>query len=363
MEKNRKYALAFASINKEIDSLIPELVETKGSGSEMVYYGMDNRYPEYLYGLYTDCTSLKTVVDGIADYVTGDEVICNLANHSKPNSKLGWREFIELLARDLMLYGGYAFEVIRTRSLQDIAELHYLDFRDVRSSEDNESFFYNPDFKKRYVKSSKTIVLPKFEKDLPHPASVVYYKNSKSTTYPVPRYSGALKCCEIERGIDEMHLAGISNGFYGSYVVNINSGIPTEEEQDQLERDFNDKFCGAGNAGRFVLNFANGKDNAATIEKIDAVDFGDKYEAAAKRSREQIYASFRAIPALFGVMTETTGFNEQEFSEAFKLFNRTMIRPIQRDICDTLDYVFGQSQCLTIKPFSLEQNNSEQIVN
>ena len=358
----KKVALSFASINKTIEELVPALTEVKGNGTEMVYYGTDNRYPEYLYGLYNDCTSLKTVVDGTAEYVAGDDVLSTMANRPKPNKKMTWRDFFECVSRDMLIYGGYAFEVIRTANLQDIAELHYIDFRDIRSDEDNEVFYFNPDFKKRYVKNSKTIVLPKFERDLQHPASIVYFKNSKTTTYPIPRYSGALKCCEIERGIDEMHLAGINNGFYGSYIVNINSGVPSEEEQDQLEKDFNQKFCGAGNSGRFILNFSNGKDNSATIEKLDAVDFGEKYQAASKRSREQIYASFRAIPALFGIMTETTGFNEQEFSEAFKLYNRTMVRPIQRKICDNLDYVFGQSGSIEIKPFTLEENNSEQNV-
>lgn len=359
-----KIKMAFASIDKTIDKLIPELKEVKGTG-EMVYYGVDNRYPEYLYGLYNDCTSLKTVVDGTADYIIGNDVVSNIPNMPKyTNSRDSWSEFITWLGRDLLLYGGFCFEVIMTRDMSQVARLDYIDFRDIRSNEDNEVFYYNPDFKKKYVKSSNTIVLPRYKRDIPQPASIIYVKNNISSTYPIPRYSGALKCCEIERGIDEMHLAGISNGFYGSYIVNINTGIPSEEEQDAIEQDFNEKFCGAGNAGRFILNFSNGKDNAATLEKIDAVDFGDKYNAAAKRSREQIYASFRAIPALFGVMTETTGFNEQEFSEAFKLYNRTMVRPLQEKICGAIDYVFGQDNSIEIKPFSLDNNNNaEQVVN
>ena len=353
--------MAFASIDKQIQTLIPELKETKYTGSEMVNYGMDNRYPEYLYGLYNDVTSLKTVIDGTADYVCGNDVVCTI-NRDLNSKKETWNEFVWLLSRDFLLYGGFAFEVIRTNDLKNIAELHYLDFRNLRSDEDNEVFYYNEDFKKTYVKSSKTIILEKYKDDLRQAKSVVYVKNNRSTTYPVPRYSGALKCCEIERGIDEMHLAGINNGFYGSYIVNINSGIPDEKEQSEIEKDFNQKFCGAGNAGRFVLNFSNGKDNQATLQKLDVVDFSEKYQAAATRSREQIYAAFRAIPALFGVMTETTGFNEQEFSEAFRLYNRTVVRPIQNRICDEIDKVFGVKGVLSIEPFSLE-NNNEEIVN
>ena len=353
--------MAFASIDKQLQQLVPALKEVKYTGQKMIYYGDNNRYPEYLYGLYNDVTSLKTVVDGTADYVCGNNVVCTTGRDLN-RKKETWSEFVWLVTRDFLLYGGFAFEVIRTADLNDIAELNYIDFRDLRSDEDNEVFYYNEDFKKNYVKSSNTIVLPKYKADLKQPASVVYVKNNHSTVYPIPRYSGALKACEIERGIDEMHLAGIQNGFYGSYIVNINSGIPDQDEQKEIEKDFNEKFCGAGNAGRFVLNFSNGKDNQATLQKLDVVDFSEKYQAAATRSREQIYAAFRAIPAIFGIMTETTGFNEQEFSEAFKLYNRTVVKPIQIRICDELDKVYGTKGFLNIEPFSLEGNN-EQIVN
>lgn len=347
--------MAFASIDKVEQVIVPELVEVKYTGSNMVNYGQDNHYVDYLYGLYNDVTSLKTIIDGTADYVCGDGVESNVLD-------MDWREFVHLLSIDYLRYGGFAFEIIRTRDLNNIAGVYYLDFRDVRSDEDNEVFYYNPDFKKKYVRSSKTIVFEKFKPDLRQPKSIFYYKNNHSTVYPIPRYSGALKACEIERGIDEMHLAGIHNGFYGSYIVNINTGVPDEKEQEQIEKDFNEKFCGAGNAGRFVLNFSNGKDNQATLQKLDVVDFSDKYKAAATRAREQIYAAFRAIPALFGIMTETTGFNEQEFSEAFKLYNRTVVKPIQMLICDMVDKVFDMQGVLNIKPFSLE-NNTDNIVN
>ena len=90
-------------------------------------------------------------------------------------------------------------------------------------------------------------------------------------------------------------------------------------------------------------------------------DFADRYEALHKRSREQIFTAFRATPNLFGLMTETTGFNEQEFAEAFKLYNRTVVKPIQKVIVDAFDKIFGVDGSITITPFNLE-NDSEQEV-
>ena len=117
----------------------------------------------------------------------------------------------------------------------------------------------------------------------------------------------------------------------------------------------NEKFAGASNAGRILINFANGKDNATTLQKLDTQDFGEKYKAAAERAKSQIFTAFRAIPQLFGDMSAATGFNSQEFTESFKVFNRTVVRPVQQTICDSIDKIFGIGNSVNITPFSIEE--------
>lgn len=353
-------SLTFAAIDKQYLDLIPELKEVETTGKDYVLYGNDNLYPEYLYGLYTDVSSLKTIIDGIADYVAGDDARCNIPNFEFEINRKGMtaRELITYLTRDWCLYGGFAYQVVRN-AVGDIVELYYLDFRYCRTDKYNEVIWYNEDFAKKWGRMSKSIVYPKFIPEARDVASsVVYVKNNLSTTYPIPRYSGALKACEIERHIDEYHLSALENGFAGSYLINFLNGIPTDDQKKEIEKNIQEKFAGSKNAGRIVLNFANGKDNAATLEKLEVEDFSDKYTAAAKRSREQIYCAFRAIPALFGLMSESTGFNEQEFEQAFKVFNKTVIKPIQRLITDTFDKVFMQKGSFEITPFTLNNTTT-----
>jgi hypothetical protein len=121
-----------------------------------------------------------------------------------------------------------------------------------------------------------------------------------------------------------------------------------------------EKFCGTENAGRILLNFANGKDNMATVQKLDITDFSDKYKAAADRSREQIFTSFRVIPQLFGLMVAATGFSTQEFEESYKVFNGTVIRDLQRMIGDVFDKIFGMKNSITINPFTLGDSTNVQ---
>jgi hypothetical protein len=355
--------MAFAAINKEWDEIIPQLIETDGT-KDYVLYGKDNQYPEYLYALYNDVSTLKTVIEGTSDYVIGDEIKCNIKGfESEVNTKGDTlRELVRLCARDYLLYGGYAIQVIRNK-VGDIRELYYMDFRYIRSSKKNDVFWYSEDFSKKYVRGNKTVVYPKYmpsAKDVA--SSILYVTNNKSTTYPIPRYSGAIKACEMERAIDTYHLSSIENGFGGSYIINFLNGIPTDEIKKEIEKNVNEKFCGASNAGRVLINFANGKDNATTLERLDSEDFGEKYKAAAERAKNQIFTAFRAIPTLFADLTATTGFNSQEFAESFKVFNRTVCKPIQQVICDSMDKIFGVGNSITIKPFSLNDMLQDEVV-
>lgn len=360
--ENKKIQVAFAATNKEWDEVIPQLVETD-SVKDYVLYGKDNQYPEYLYGLYNDVSSLKTIIEGTADYIIGDAVKCNIKGFETQINTKGdtLRELVRLCARDYLLYGGYAIQIIRNK-VGDVRELYYMDFRYIRSSKKNDMFWYSEDFSKKYVRGNKTVVYPKFIPNAREVASsILYVSNNKSTTYPIPRYSGSIKACEMERAIDTYQLSSIENGFGGSYIINFLNGIPTDEVKAEIEKNVNEKFCGASNAGRVLINFANSKDNATTLEKLDTTDFGDKYKAAAERAKNQIFTAFRAIPQLFGDMSAATGFNSQEFTESFKVFNRTVCKPIQQTICDSIDRIFGTDNSVNITPFSLEDTTEDVV--
>ena len=352
--------IAFAATEKEWEQLIPQQTEVEGV-KDYVQWGKDNQYPEYLYGLFNDVSSLKTIIEGTADYVCGNDVTCNVKGFDVEVNTKGdtMRELVRLLARDYLIYGGFAIQVIRNK-IGDIRELYYVDFRYLRSSKKNEVFWYSEEFGKKYVRSSKTVVYPKFIKENRDiTSSILYVTNEKSKTYPTPRYSGSIKACEIERNIDSYHLSSLENGFSGSYILNFLNGIPTDEMKAEIEKNVNEKFCGSSNAGRVLINFANGKDNATTLEKLDVQDFGEKYKAAAERAKNQIFTAFRAIPQLFGDMTAATGFNSQEFTESFKVFNRTVCQPIQKTICDSIDKIFNNKNSIEITPFSLGDDNKK----
>jgi hypothetical protein len=176
----------------------------------------------------------------------------------------------------------------------------------------------------------------------------------------MPVYAASVKACEIERMVDDYHLNSLENGFASSLIVNFNNGQPTDEVKEEVETDFSEKFSGPKNAGRILFSWNKNKDSATTVETPNITDFGEKYKALAENSREKIFTAFRAYPNIFGLST-ATGFSIEEFNSAFKLYNRTSVRPVQRMIADSYDKIFGQVGILNIVPFSLDGQNEKTV--
>ena len=69
--------------------------------------------------------------------------------------------------------------------------------------------------------------------------------------------------------------------------------------------------------------------------------------------------AFRVTPNLLGLPTETSGFNMQEYKEAYALFYTTVIRPIQKLIVDKVNYLFG-NELANIIPFKVDFEDIEE---
>lgn len=353
-----KAKIQLSALNPYLQDNKVENVEKEISGVDFIAWGTDNQYPGYLFSLYEDCATLQTIINGTVDFVCGNDISCNLPIFEKTVNKNGDTilDIIQRISTDYLIFGGFALQVIRN-AVGNITELYWIDFTKIRSDRKNEVFFYSEDWCKSYGRV-KYIKYPKFNPDDSNPTSIFYYKGNKTrTTYPTPIYNASITSCELEKKINEFHLNEISNNFLTSKIINFNSGVPDDDLKNEIERNLNEKFAGSENAGRILISFNNNKDSETTVTDLPMDDFADRYEALHKRSREQIFTAFRATPNLFGLMTETTGFNEQEFFEAFKLYNRTAVRPIQQIITKSFDKILGFEGSITITPFNLEDDN------
>jgi hypothetical protein len=376
MNKQAKANFSFAAINPYAESNIITPKETLYTGREYVEWGDGNQYPEYLQALYDNVPTLQSIIEGCVDYVAGDAVSILPLNDSLEDGKMNVKgdsieEQVRSVGGDLFLTGGFALQVIRNAT-GGVAEVHYIDMRFLRCNKECNVFYYSENWSKGGRRN--VVVYPAFMPNLDwnalsdeernrHASSILYVKRSNKKTYPVPCYAAAVKACEIERCVDDFHLNAINNGFTGSYIINFNNGVPEDAIKEEIEDSFNEKFSGHENAGRIGFSWNPNKESATTIEKVEVEDFGEKYKSLESNSRQKIFTAFRANPNLFGIPTESLGFSQEEYESAFRLFNRTMIRPAQKLIADAYDKIYGRAGVLTITPFSLEESATEKVVN
>ena len=372
---SRRSAFSFAAIDSYLETNIVSPVEKVLAGRDMVEWGTRNAYPDYLLDLYNNVPTLRSIINGNIDYVAGNDVTIMPLQEEFTNQEMNRRgdtirEQVKDIAKDFEIYGGFALQVIRNLA-GEVAEVYYIDMRYLRTNKDGDVFYYS----EKWGKSSRTDMvvypafLPKIEWDKlsdeernRHASSILFVKNVHTQVYPAPLYAASVKACEIERLIDEFHLSDINNHFVSSAIINFNNGDPGQEIKSEIERGFNEKFCGASNGGRVAFSWNPNKESATDIVEFKMEDFGERYKALSQHSRTQIFTAFRAIPLLFGLTSEAnTGFSTEEFEQSFKLYNRTQIQPVQRLIADTYDKIYGTKGVLTIVPFSMGGETEDNI--
>ena len=364
MEENKDNgpALSFAAIDPAIDKLIVSPRE-KRSGSEWVQWGDRNAYPFYVKGLCREVPTLRTVILGLIDYVCGDDVTASRGLRTDgtfDRKGATARDIVKRTAKSVAELGGFAWKLTRNND-RTLGELEVLPMERIRANEDADVFWYSEKWEKGYGRDS--IVYPAYSPNaLDVAESILYVKLWGDGTYPEPVYAASTKACETERCVDDFHLGNISRGFMGSYLVNFMNGRPEPKIQREIERNFTEKFAGHRNAGRVMFNYCADRDHMATLQKMEVADYGEKYSTLSKHCQQQIFTAFRANPNLFGCASEgQTGFNTEEYESAFKLFNRTMVLPIQRTILDAFDRVMGEKGAVTIIPFTLEGNGGNAV--
>lgn len=354
--------VVFAAIDSYVETHIVAPTEKAVSGGDRYRWGDRDLYPGYLLELYDSVSTLRSVIDGCVDYIAGDDVTFDGSPTFSMN-RYGEtpQDIVRQVARNLKTYGGFALEVIRN-PLGQVAEVECIDLRFLRTNKENTVFWYS----EKWGKSNPDPVemcafMPDIAEKWPkltdeqknqHASSILFVKMDQTRVYPAPPYAAAIRACEIERNIDDYHLNNLENGFTSPAVISFNNGVPEQDEQSEITKNFSERFTGHQNAGRPIIAFAPNKENAVTIESLKVEDFGDRYQALAKRSRQEIFTAFRANPNLFGIPTDSLGFSSEEYEAAFKLFNRTQIRPCQRKIADAFGRIYGGAR-LVIIPFSL----------
>ena len=116
-------------------------------------------------------------------------------------------------------------------------------------------------------------------------------------------------------------------------LLNFNAGIPTAEEQEEIERMVKAKFTGTDNANSILLNFADSRDRSAEIQQLNSNDFDKRFDLLNKTIQQELYAGHQiSDPALFGIKEEGIFSSRNQLVDSFELFQNTYVNARQQFI-------------------------------
>ena len=351
MENKEKFEImVFSNEGRDVPTLKEKIV----SGRDYIYYGEDNKFPEYLWDLYLRSGVLQGIINGTIDFVSGNGITSNLPVTYLNDEGDEIEDIIRKLTTDYCIFGGFCFQVIRDFNGY-IKEIYWLDIQNVRINKDGDKAYYSEKWNQY---GAKSVEYELWDPKKKQSNFVVYFKGHISRgVYPIPRYVSALAAIETSTEIGKFHLNNILNNLTASAIINFNNGEPTEEEKKRIEKRLNEKFSGSGNAGKNMIVFNDNKESAVTVERLSEDNFDKKFETLSKSTKEEIFIANRAYPILFGAQDESKGFSKSEFLEVFELYSKVVVSPIQNDIKRVFDKLFNINNSLVFKRFTLSDSD------
>jgi len=337
-----------------IEHKVPVMLENKAG--KYITYGAFNEYPYYLLDNYRRSSKHNAIVNGKVNYIMG--------GGWKPNDKMtveqqaryakffdglsehdDLNDITEKLVLDLEIFNGFAV-CVHWNKMGTIAKMEHIPFEKIRVDKEERMFqvaeWYNDDMVQLYPKIGDVEKIPAFDPDNRIGKQLFYYRVYAAgvKSYPLPEYMGGLAWIEADVQVANFHNNNLRNNFWGGYLINFNNGIPTPEEQGDIERQIKRKFSGTDNAGRFVVTFNDDVSKAPTLEPLTPSDMDKQFEILNKAIQQEIFISHRVVnPMLFGVKTEGQLGGRQELVEAYELFKATYVNDRVRKVERMINYL------------------------
>ena len=339
--------------------------ETTYGNKNLVTWGMDNQLPVLYHNCYNKSATLKSIIDGTINYVLGDDIVLDDSAaywREKVNrTGLTMRQLVSKMAFNLNVYGGIAIQVIFNK-LGQVVELLPLDFGRCRTNEDGTKIYYAKKWTKYQTKSQEFDRFDPKNINKDNPTQIFYYKNdTTNSVYPLPPYAGALYDVLTEIECAKYSLNTVARGFSAKYVFNFpEANNLTDEQKDGIEEAIKNKFCGSENETNFMLYWKNEDGSGIEINKIESDETPERYIAIKDNARTNIFVAMRTTPLLMGLVNGiSTGWATQEFSDSFKLFQKTVIKPQQDIIVEALEKITGAKNGIHIMPFVIDFGTQE----
>ena len=347
----------------------PEIIEDKRK--DWVTWGDENSYFSYLMDRYKNSATNNSIINSIVRLMYGKGLSAKDAQR-KPNEyaslmSIFGKKDVKQLCLDLKLFGKCAIQVHYSKDKKVVKKAYHIpvnllapekcnEYGDVEayyfSDNWNDVRNYEPKRIPAFGTSNESVEVLYIQ---PYSAGMKYFAHVD--------YQGGVDYTLLEEEIADYLINEVKSSFSGSKVVNINNGIPTEEQQSLINAKIKQTLTGA-KGQKVIVSFNDNKDTAITVDDIPLNDAAEQYSYLSEECMRKIMLSHSVTsPLIFGIAT-STGFssNADELQNSFNLFDNMVIKPFQEMLLDAFDSILeynGVSLDLyfkTLNPFEGEKS-------
>lgn len=347
-----------------------------------INWGVKNDFPLQLSNLYYNSPTHQSCVDFAVAAIIGDGIdydkIPITQEEVVPNYQETWDDFIEKIALDYIIYGAFAFQIIKNKDNKTYSFYHQ-SVSDVRCGEKDEDGVIQ-----NYYISSDWTSLGKyppiemrafgFQDDEELAQGVPYLFMSQSYSpdmlyYQMPRYMSACKAIQADIELQRYDLRSVTNNFSASGILTLNR-IDDDEERKMILDNIEAMFQGSDNANSLMINFKNNdEEKPVEFTKFDKdVNNINLFESNNDRGIARILSAHR-IPSkqLIGYDADTSmlGGEGNLLNVAFNLYNKTVASKNRSKIVGTINKMFklnGIDVKIELKPLSFSVLQPTSIV-
>lgn len=347
--KDKTGKITFKVLNFENHYVPPTYKYNKGRG--IVEWGAKNEYPEYILDLYNTegSPTHKDAIDTKVRMLVGNGikkvVSPELQAFINDNELM---DEMDASALDYELFNGFAIEVIWAKDKKTIASMKSIPIHKLRIGIENDvidfdHFWFSNNWAEYKKEMYAPEMIPKFDPDNRVGKQIYYFiqRNPKSDgLYPIVGYSNSFNFITIESEFGKYHYNQIKNGYSPDFMLSFNTGIPNEEEQDEIQREFDNKFQNRKGGSRLIIAFAEGAEQAPTFTPIQANDSDSRFTELMDTVENLIVRGHSIPPQLVILQEGKLGATEQR-EELMMEFQQKYINSRQKKLESVYNKLLG----------------------
>ena len=328
-------------------------------------FGSDNLYPLLLLNLYNNYGSplnraiINKKTKMIAGFGYKDIQDPKLKEWAKRNNL---ERLLLYLAKDFMIYGGFAVEIIWNREGTSF-DLKYLPIHTLRiglkdSEDEKDYYWYSKDWSAYKKDEYKPEYIKQFDpKDRTGRQALYYIEPNPASTdlYPIPDYSSAINYIDLDYQVGVYHINQVRQGYQPSYILNFSTGIPTIDEQNQFFRSFQANFMGAQNSGKIMITYSDGGDQRPEILAVPDNGSDERFIMLQDMVEKQITQAHECPIQLVSVVPGSLG-SQDERKELMAEFQTYYIAIKQNQMEEAINGILetiGFSEQIVLNDYSV----------